>query len=285
MNNDIKRSLITKTFCQLISGIVRLALRNGINFKEFSNLCKMAYIDMAAQDYGIKGRPTNLSRIALMTGIDRREIKRINDSIHNTKDKLTQKSPDKISRILMGWFSDPAYQDEKGEPLEIPIEGNAPSFDALVKTYGGDVAVVTILREFRRSLTVIDLENGKLKANTRYYIPNYQTSAKAPELVNSDAIAHGSSMLIDHINTIFHNLYREDMEERERFEIRATNPAIDKTKVDEFYKLVDERGMQFLLEIDQWLATHQVNNLSIPHERLGTGLYFIQGNNKPINHK
>ena len=284
MRNDTPKSLIIKSFCLLIGGIVRLALRNGINFKEFSNLCKTVYVDIASQDYGIEGRPTNLSRIALMTGLDRREIKRISDAIQNQDDISNPKSPDKMSKILAGWFSDETYLDPQGTPLELPAEGPAPSFESLVKTYGGDVAAVTVLREFKRSLTVVDTESGKLKANARYYIPNYQASTdKAPEPISPEAIEHGGSMLIDHINTIFHNLYREDMNTRERFEIRATNTAIDKTKVDEFYQLIDEQGEKFLVEIDQWLDEHQVDDLSIPHERLGACLYLIHGKNKPIN--
>ena len=283
MMNSVVRSQILKTFRYLVGGIVKLALRNGINFKEFSNICKTAYVEVAVKEYGIKGRPTNTSRVALMTGLDRREIKRISETI-NTQDEIRAAPPsDRIGKILAGWYTDKHYLNDQNEPIDLPLEGVKPSFESLIKDYGGDIAVVTVLREFRRSFTVLDTEEGKLKVNARYYIPNYQSNAdKAPDFVSPEAIAHGSSMLIDHVNTIFHNLYRKDMGERERFEIRATNTAIDKRKTGEFYALIDKRGLEFLTEIDEWLNKNEIDDLSKPHERFGVGLYFIQGDTNPL---
>lgn len=286
MNNPTVRNQILKTFHYLIKGIVRLALRNGINFKEFSNLCKTAYVQVATDEYGFEGRPTNTSRVALMTGLNRREIKSIYEQTGSQTSNTLSSPPDRMGKILSGWYTDSAYLDKQQQPLDLAIKGEKPSFESLIKDYGGDIASVTVLREFRHSATIIDTEEGKLKANARYYIPNYRPETdKAPDLLNPDAIAHGSSMLVDHINTIFYNLYRENMTERERFEIRATNTAIDKSKTDEFYALIDKRGLEFLTEIDQWLDSNAVDDLSKPHERFGVGLYFIQGENTPTHKK
>lgn len=286
MKKPAVRAQIIKTFRYLMGGIVRLALRNGINVKEFSDLCKSVYVDVASKEYGIEGRTTNTSRVALMTGLDRRDIKRISDAINKEEDLPVASPPSRMAKILAGWYTDKQYLSKLGEPLTLPVEGKSPSFESLIKDYGGDIASVTVLREFKRSFTVVDTEDGTLKVNARYYIPNYQASAeKAPDFVNPEAIAHGSSMLIDHINTIFHNLYRHDMDQRERFEMRVANRAVETDKIADFYKMIDERGMQFLIEVGDWLDSHETKDLSVPHERLGLGLYFIQGENAPFTKK
>lgn len=274
------KDLISRSFYRLLGSIVRLGLRNGLTHKEFTAISKQLYVRIAAEEYGLQGRQTNMARMALMTGLDRKEIKKVVEQIES-KDYNLPAAPDRMAKILTAWYEEPAYCDENKQPLEIPVEGPAPSFEHLVKSYGGDMAAITVLREFKRSQTVVENSSGdRLQVQKRYYVPNYRkNSDKAPELVNPDAIAQGSSMLVDHINTIFHNLYREDLNQREKIDLRATNISVRKEYVDEFYRLIDVKGMEFLEEIDLWLSQHETTLPSEESERLGVGLYFIEGKN------
>ena len=278
MKNSAKE-LISQSFYRLLGGLVRLALRNGLTHKEFSAIGKQLYVRIAAEEYGLQGRKTNMARIALMTGLDRKEISRIMTQPISLE--TLQAPPDRISKILTAWYEDSVYLDSNGQPLAIPVEGPAPSFTHLVKSYGGDIAVVTVLREFKRSQTVtMETPGDKVRVKKRHYAPNYRGDDNAPpELVNPEAIAQGSSMLIDHINTIFHNLYREDLGQRERIDLRATNVAVRKEAVNDFYRLVDRKSMELLKEMDHWLLQHEVDEPGQDSERLGIGLYFIEGVN------
>ena len=286
MKKTIKE-LISQSFYRLLGSIVRLALRNGLTYKEFSAIAKQLYVRVSLEEYGLQGRPTNMARVSLMTGLDRKESKKIADTITNVTGNESEEmqglpsAPDKMAKILTTWHESPIYKDKNNRPLEIPITGPAPSFEHLVKSYGGDIAVVTVLREFKRSQTISENSTGKtVRVRKRHYIPNYLGGAKSsPELVDPEAIAQGSSMLIDHINTIFHNLYRENMGLREKFDLRATNASIHKDSVDDFYKLIDRKGMKFLEDVDLWLSQHEVTEDSDNSERLGVGLYFIAGEN------
>lgn len=273
------KTLISRSIYQLLGSIVRLGLRNGLTYKEFSSITKQLYVRIAAEEYGLQGRPTNMARIALMTGLDRKEIKKIMSLLGEHYDEMPE-APDRMSNILTTWHENPIYLNKK-EPLEISIKGPAPSFEHLVKSYGGDIATVTVLREFKRSKTIsMNTIGDKVQVHKRHYIPNYKMDDKTPaELVNPEVIAQGSSMLIDHINTIFHNLYRDDTGHRERIDLRATNTSIPKEAVNEFYRLVDHKGIQLLEEIDHWLSQHEVPDSSDESERLGIGFYFIEGEN------
>ena len=59
--------------------IIRFLLRNRISWRAFSELSKEVYVEVAREDFGIQGRPTNNARVAMMTGIGRREVARIRD--------------------------------------------------------------------------------------------------------------------------------------------------------------------------------------------------------------
>jgi hypothetical protein len=274
------KELISRSFYRLLGSIVRLALRNGLTHKEFSAITKQLYVRISAEEYGLQGRQTNMARIALMTGLDRKEIKKIMGLIEEHYE--TPAAPERMAKILTAWHEDPRYIDNNKQPLEISIAGPAPSFEHLVKSHGGDIAAVTVLREFQRSQTLSKhATRDSVQVHKSYYVPNYRgDDNKPPELVNPEAITQGSSMLVDHVNTIFHNLYRDDLAiPREKIDLRATNIAIRKDAVDEFYQLVDRKSMAFLEQIDLWLSEHEVADPSEESQRLGIGLYFIEGEN------
>ena len=39
------------------------------------------YVDVAGRDYGLQGRPTNASRVAMITGLSRREVSRVRKTL------------------------------------------------------------------------------------------------------------------------------------------------------------------------------------------------------------
>ena len=43
----------------LLRPIVRLLLRSGIPWKDFAELVKTTYVEIATDEFGIRGRPTN----------------------------------------------------------------------------------------------------------------------------------------------------------------------------------------------------------------------------------
>ena len=65
----------------LLLPVVRFLLRNGVTWDEFGELSKGAFVKVARDDYGIEGRPTNNSRVAMLTGLSRREVARVRDQL------------------------------------------------------------------------------------------------------------------------------------------------------------------------------------------------------------
>jgi len=48
----------------------------GITWKDFAELAKATYVEVATQEFGKRGRPTNVSRTAVLTGLARREVRK-----------------------------------------------------------------------------------------------------------------------------------------------------------------------------------------------------------------
>ena len=104
----MKNSLISNCY-QLLLPLTRLLLRLGISWREMSELTKRAYVEAAAQDYAEKRRPVNTSRLAIMTGLTRKEVKRIRDLLAagNCLDEVRSGAAD---AVLLGWHSDPEFR-------------------------------------------------------------------------------------------------------------------------------------------------------------------------------
>ena len=75
------QSSILTALLYALRPIARILLRAGVSYREFSEISKQAFVDVATSDFGIRGRPTNISRVAVMTGLTRKEVKRVRESI------------------------------------------------------------------------------------------------------------------------------------------------------------------------------------------------------------
>ncbi len=70
MEDKIKQQVLD-AFLLLMRPIVRILLRYGVGYREFAEVTKTAFVDVSSSDFGLRGRPTNISRVAVMTGLTR----------------------------------------------------------------------------------------------------------------------------------------------------------------------------------------------------------------------
>ena len=86
---DTPNSVLLSALLRALKPISRLLMKAGIGYREFAEISKCAFVDVATKDYGLRGRPTNISRVAVMTGLTRKEVKRIRDKISEGLDATT----------------------------------------------------------------------------------------------------------------------------------------------------------------------------------------------------
>ena len=60
---------------QWLKPAIHVLLRCGVTWKEFAELARSAYVEVATQRFGKRGRPTNVSRTAVLTGLAPREVR------------------------------------------------------------------------------------------------------------------------------------------------------------------------------------------------------------------
>lgn len=266
MANETKQTI--RNACRiLLRPIASMLLKCGMTWKEFSDLSKLVFVEAATEEYGIKGRPTNVSRVSILTGISRKEVKHQRDLLSNDEPVQKGKTTD-ATRLLSGWHQDPLYTDADRNPVLLPEDGEAPSFEALCHRFGGDIPMATMLKELLKTQAVVLTNDGYLRAISRYYQP----------AVHDDEILHlVVSMIRDLTETANNNVFTDNTSVP-RFGGKADNDCIPAKAIPEFAKFLDWRGQSFLEEMDDWLNEHAASNADDKTGlvRIGVGLFAIE---------
>lgn len=244
--------------------VVRLLLGGGVMYQECASLLKQLFVEVATEDYGLRGRPTNVSRVALLTGLDRKEVRRLRKA-GEAAPVETRASPARLSRVLSAWYQDADYLEADGTPRPLPRHGEAPSFDSLVERYGGDVAATTIAKELERGGAIASDADDRLKPLTRYFMPSRLDAA---------AVLRSGEVLEDIANTVHHNLARSATQPA-LFEGRATNARVAPAALPAFRQFLEAEAQGFLERVDEWLTRHEAAD-DASTMRLGLGLYAIR---------
>lgn len=238
-----------------------------MTWREFSELSKSVFVSVATDEFGIGGRPTNVSRVSILTGISRKEVKRQRDLLDAEVPEGSSKTTD-ATRLLSGWHQDPVYLDPTGQPLPLPLEGGNPSFRSLFEAYGGDTPEQTLLKELRNAGSIESDAEGRVIAARRYHMPGR---------LDEGGVRFLGTNLFDHANTLANNVGGDDAPKW--LEGFAVDDHIDPAAVEEFRAFVDARGQQFLEEVDAWLGRRRAdaNDPNTTPVRLGLGVYAIAG--------
>ena len=141
MQNDIQRQILG-AFLIILRPLARILLRFGVGLREFTEIAKTAFVEVATNEYGLRGRPTNISRVAVMTGLTRKEVRRIREKIQKGEHSVTVKTTP-MSEILHRWHAESEFLDDSDRPAVLPFAGEKRSFTSLVKRFGGDILRTT----------------------------------------------------------------------------------------------------------------------------------------------
>lgn len=249
----------------MLRPIVRLLLKNGVMWQEFAELSKSVYVEVASREYGINGRQTNASRVSILTGLSRREVKRQRDLLEGEAEPAPSKTSN-ATRLLSGWFQDPDFLGEDGAPRVLARVGREGSFAALHDRYGGDIPAVAMLKELLK-VGAVEESRGGLRVVSRYYMP-------AP--MDPETVDRAGSVINDLGETVTWNLARPEGS-ASRFEGRATEPRVAVSQVPEFRAFLEMHGQAFLETVDRWLHEHRAaDDAEGRTTRLGVGAYMIE---------
>jgi len=252
---------------QLLRPLCRLLLRHAVSFSAFQELARRAYVDVALKEFGIPGKRPTASRVAVLTGLTRKEVHRLLVTPSDEVDDQAERY-NRAAQVLTGWARDPDFLEQNGEPRALDVDGPA-GFAALVKRYSGDMPVRAVLDELVRVGAVERRTDGQLKLAARGFVPRHSAVDKLGILGRDVA---------DLIATIDHNLQHGESDPR--FQRKVMYSAIPRPALPAFRKLSARQAQALLERLDRWLGQH--DPAEVPedavrtHARVGVGIYYFE---------
>jgi hypothetical protein len=249
---------------RILRPLVRILLRNGISSDAVTELVRKTYVDVANEEFTIEGRRQTLSRISVITGLNRKEVSRLLKK--EPIDESDRVWWNRAAHVLASWLRDQTFLDRKGDPLDLPFAGDGASFTELVRRHSGDMRPRSVADELLR-LGAIEEVDGRLRMTSRGYVP-----AADPERI-VEILGMDTAELIEVID---HNLQSDQEHRLVQLKVLSDNvPA----RYQEAFNAYSARLTRNLLEeLARWLsARDKGRDWSGDDERvvLGLGVYQI----------
>jgi hypothetical protein len=166
--------------------------------------------------------------------------------------------------LVQCWSSDVEFLGERGEPLALPLEGEAASFAALVRREGSFATPA-------EALDVLVRHNAAASDGT---VVTLLDRAVIADPRTPEGLARAWMSSLAHLNTLLRNVSGRPPEDRwpERTAINLRFPV---SAVPALATLVRAEGQKFLVYIDQMMRENeaQAAQLGEPTQAVGVGFW------------
>ena len=278
MQEQLKQQVLD-AFLLVMRPIVRILLRYGIGYREFVEVTKTAYVDGASSDFGLRGRPTNISRVAVMTGLTRKEVRRIRDKISSGDSKITVKTTP-LADVLHHWHAEADFTDASGNPLQLSFSKGKKSFSALVKKFGGDIPAGAMRTEMKRVGAVSEDEDGNLTVTSRAFEP-----ASSHQKLQT-LLAHGAYPMLCNIEYNTRDLKSHEGTWAHRI---AFTQSVRRENAGQLRRITRDRIVEFAESVDDlfmaYESLHDNKSISDNRDPIAVGVFYFEETDENANYE
>jgi hypothetical protein len=259
---------------QLLAPIAQLLIGHGLQFGAVTDLLKKAMVDAAVANFGIAERNVTDSRIAVLTGVHRKDVRRLRDepvqkSVADAAAPLMSISAQVVAR----WISDANYLTSSNQARALArtprhAKPGEPDFTSLVAQISQDVGARAVLDELER-LGIVQIVSATQVA--------LQTNAFVPQEGVNEAFHFLASNVSDHLATAVHNLHPERAT-RAMLEQSAYSQNLsheDATELEQTARILWATALQQFLQ-KATAAEQRSSKKTNATQRVRFGVYFHQ---------
>ena len=164
MATGMNKALVT-CLRSLLRPVVRFCINRSLRLQDMVEAAKVMFVDIANEELEKQGKADNISRISVMTGVHRIDVKRILDEGGNFE--LSERLAGKVIAL---WRNDKRFTTDAGKPRVLSFKGVGNEFSKLVETISIDLKPGTILFDLERVGAVSKTKKG-LKLLHSSYVP------------------------------------------------------------------------------------------------------------------
>lgn len=258
---------LVKAIRHVLHPLVRVMLSKGVTFPFVAEMLKGVFVEVAERDFRIGDKPQTDSRVSLLTGVHRKDVRRLRQMPRGP----SENTPSAVSlgaQLAAIWTGSPQYLNEAGHPLPLPrLAGTADglSFEGLVSSVSKDIRSRAVLDEWLR-LGVVRLDDeDRVVLNTEAFIPQKGFEEK---------VFYFGHNLHDHAAAAAHNIVGEAPPFMER---SVHYDALDERSIADLADLAERAGMQAALTVNRKAMELEKRDTDStePKRRMTFGIYFF----------
>jgi len=263
---------------RVLGPLVRLLIRAGIRFDEFADLARGVYVETAIREGIESPKIPSRGRVAGVTGLALRQVDRYidNEGALPLADPALMAMAVMAVEVLHKWHSTPEYAGPYGIPLELqfdrPVDRCIRSLVALVMP-NADPRVA--LEELLRIGAVVPAGDTHFRAVSRSFV--------MPDPASPQVAEHYGTTLSRLAATLEYNM--DSRHPDKRLERRVTvDRGLPVELIPEFEKYARNRAVDFLVELDNWLAPHAADETE-GSDRIDVGVNVFLSIRSPAPHE
>ncbi|MCB1664542.1 MAG: hypothetical protein KDI28_02110 [Pseudomonadales bacterium] len=228
---------------KLLRPLVRLMLSFQITYPFLINLLKSLYVEVADQEFSVDEKRQTDSRITLLTGVHRKDVKRLRNEASESLN--TPRAISIGAQLIAYWLGSEQFWDSEGKPLALPLRTASDSsgqktFDDLVELVcKQDIRPRVILDEWLRLGIAGQDSDGRVCLNTGAFTPDKGFDEK---------VFFFGKNLHDHICASAHNLAGRTPS---YFDRSVYYDKLSQASVQELAKLANDTGMDALTRMNK----------------------------------
>ncbi len=271
MRDDVSESLL-RAAAATLRPIVKRLLEAGIPYGRLEARLRALFVAVAERDLAIPGRRQTDSRIALLTGVNRKEVRRLRGG--GAQSPPASFSRNQAAALISRWMADRRATDRQGRPRPIPYQAaRGPSFVELARAVTVDLPPRALLDELLRTGAVELRPNDVVALRSAAYVPSRGRPEKLAMLAEDPA---------ELIETMLRNVFDEGEALLQR-KVFYDNLGAD--GAERVRREMRREGEQFLRRVDGVLAKHDRdrNPRAAGGERrsAGLGIYYFEAPRAP----
>ena len=225
---------------RIMRPLVRLLISYQLTYPLLIRILKSVYVEVAEAEFSVDAAPLSDSRINLLTGIHRKEIKNLRDRPAASGQPAATASLG--AQLVAEWLGSERFAGADGEPRALPLKTSdpaAPGFDTLVaEVCRQDIRPRVILDEWIQ-LGVASLDDDHVVLNSGAFTPEHGFDEK---------IFFFGKNLRDHIAAGADNLRGR---ESPHFDRSVYYDRLGSGSIKELEDLASELGMQALTKLNR----------------------------------
>jgi hypothetical protein len=255
----------------MLRPLVKLLLMHSITYPFLSNLLKLIYVEVATDEFRLQGKPQTDSRISLLSGVHRKDVKILRPD--GPQEQTIPPSVSLSTKLVKLWTSDPQHLDDTGRHRPLPrlmSEGGGASFEGLVSSVSKDIRSRVILDEWLRTgIAKIDAE-GRVCLNTE---------ASSIESGFDEKAYYIGQNLHDHLCAATLNLQGQ---QPPLLESSIHCDKLTAESIAELDTLAKRLGMQVLDAVNKRALELEARDVDKPdaHQRMNFGIFFFSAERK-----